>query len=38
VLDGGPSPSNLPSTVIDVSTGKVQVVRDGAIDVSEYVG
>ena len=38
VLDGGPSPSNLPSTVIDVSTGRVQVVREGAVDVSEYVG
>ena len=36
ILDGGPAVATLPSTVIDVSSGKVELVREGAVDVSEF--
>ncbi len=36
ILDGGRAPETLASTVVDVSGGRVELVRAGAIDVSEY--
>ena len=36
VLDGGPSQANQPSTLIDVTSGKVEILRSGAVDVSAY--
>ncbi len=35
ILDGGPSGSDKPSTVIDVSTGSLRVIREGAIPARE---
>jgi len=32
VLDGGPTPSAVPSTVVEVSSGEARLVRPGAID------
>jgi L-threonylcarbamoyladenylate synthase len=32
VLDGGPCPGGAPSTVVDVSGGRLQIVRTGPID------
>ena len=37
LLDGGPSPDSLPSTVVDVSSGRVELVREGAADVSAFL-
>jgi L-threonylcarbamoyladenylate synthase len=37
VLDGGPSQADEPSTLIDVTSGKVEVLRPGAVDVGAYV-
>jgi L-threonylcarbamoyladenylate synthase len=37
VLDGGASPASLPSTVVDVSSGRVELVREGAADVSAFL-
>jgi L-threonylcarbamoyladenylate synthase len=37
LLDGGPSPASLPSTVVDVSSGRVELVREGAADVSAFL-
>jgi len=37
VLDGGPSPASLPSTVVDVSSGRMELVREGAADVSAFL-
>jgi L-threonylcarbamoyladenylate synthase len=36
ILDGGPAQATLPSTVVDVTSGKVELVREGAVDVSEF--
>jgi L-threonylcarbamoyladenylate synthase len=38
VLDGGPSQAQVPSTLIDVTSGRVEVLRAGAVDVGAYVG
>jgi L-threonylcarbamoyladenylate synthase len=38
VLDGGPSQAAEPSTLVEVTSGKVEVLRPGAVDVSAYVG
>jgi L-threonylcarbamoyladenylate synthase len=37
VLDGGAARAEQPSTLADVSRGRVEVLRPGAIDLSEYV-
>ena len=37
VLDGGPSQAHQPSTLIDVTSGKVEILRPGAVDVGAYV-
>lgn len=37
VLDGGPSQADEPSTLIDVTSGKVEILRPGAVDVGAYV-
>ncbi|HKA25150.1 MAG TPA: L-threonylcarbamoyladenylate synthase [Candidatus Eisenbacteria bacterium] len=37
VLDGGPSQAVQPSTLIDVTSGRVEVLRAGAVDVLPYV-
>jgi L-threonylcarbamoyladenylate synthase len=37
VLDGGPSAASVPSTVVDVSSGRLELVREGAVDVSAYL-
>lgn len=31
VVDGGPSPHGLPSTILDVSEGKIVILREGAV-------
>jgi L-threonylcarbamoyladenylate synthase len=36
ILDGGPAPTTQPSTVVDISSGRVELVRPGAVDVSEF--
>ena len=38
VLDGGPSQAVEPSTLVDVTSGKAEVLRAGAVDVTAYVG
>jgi L-threonylcarbamoyladenylate synthase len=38
VLDGGPSLAVEPSTLVDVTSGKAEVLRAGAVDVAAYVG
>jgi len=38
VLDGGPSQAVQPSTLVDVTSGKVEVLRAGAVDVGAYAG
>ena len=38
VLDGGPSQAVNPSTLVDVTSGKVEVLRAGAVDVGAYAG
>ncbi len=35
IIDGGPTPSSKPSTVIDVSRDKVRILREGAISPLE---
>jgi L-threonylcarbamoyladenylate synthase len=37
ILDGGRSPVTLPSTVVDVSSGRAELVRAGAADVSSFL-
>ena len=37
VLDGGPSAASVPSTVVDVSSGRLELVREGAADVSAFL-
>jgi L-threonylcarbamoyladenylate synthase len=37
LLDGGPSAANVPSTVVDVSSGRIELVRAGAVDVGAYL-
>ena len=37
LLDGGPARDNVPSTVVDVSGGRVELVREGAVDVSAFL-
>ncbi len=37
VLDGGPVGPTPPSTVVDVSSGVCELVRAGAVDVSEFL-
>ena len=37
VLDGGASTDSVPSTVVDVSGGRVELVRAGAVDVSAFL-
>lgn len=37
VLDGGPSQATEPSTLADVSRGRVEVLRPGAVDVGPFV-
>lgn len=36
VLDGGPSQADEPSTLVDVTSGKVEVLRAGTVDVSAF--
>jgi L-threonylcarbamoyladenylate synthase len=36
ILDGGPAVATLPSTVVDVSSGKLELVREGAVDLREF--
>lgn len=36
VIDGGPG-NNVPSTIVDCSNGEVEVIREGAGDISMYV-
>lgn len=38
ILDGGRAPETLPSTVVDVSSGRAELVRAGAADVSAFIG
>lgn len=38
ILDGGRLAPTLPSTVVDVSSGRAELVRPGAVDVSDYIG
>ncbi len=35
VVDGGPTPGSLPSTVVDLSRGKAEILREGAIPRSK---
>ena len=35
ILDGGPSPSNVPSTIIDTTHSKPRVIRAGVISIDE---
>ncbi|MCX8030574.1 MAG: L-threonylcarbamoyladenylate synthase [Thermodesulfovibrionales bacterium] len=35
IIDGGLTPGNLPSTIVDVTEDKVKLVRKGAIDISK---
>ena len=35
VLDGGPAPGGTPSTVVDVSTGRIDILREGPITAAE---
>ncbi len=37
VLDGGPTPGGLPSTIIDVSLGVPRVLRDGGLPLNELI-
>ena len=37
LLDGGPAPTTVPSTVVDVSSGRLEVVRAGAVDVGAFL-
>lgn len=36
VIDGGPG-NNVPSTIVDCSNGEIEVIREGAGDISIYV-
>ena len=36
VLDGGRAEGAAPSTVVDVSSGRAELVRAGAVDISEF--
>ena len=35
ILDGGPSPSNLPSTIIDTTSSTPKVVRTGVLSIEQ---
>jgi L-threonylcarbamoyladenylate synthase len=37
ILDGGPSQAVEPSTLVDVSRGRLEVLRPGAVDVSPHL-
>ncbi len=37
ILDCGEAQTTVPSTIVDVSSGKIEFVRDGAVDVSEFL-
>lgn len=37
ILDSGEATTRVPSTIVDVSSGQVELVRPGAVDVSEYL-
>ncbi len=37
VVDGGPSPQSLPSTIVDVSMGKVVILREGAVPAEKIL-
>jgi L-threonylcarbamoyladenylate synthase len=37
VLDGGPAQAIEPSTLVDVTSGRVEVLRPGTVDVSSFV-
>ena len=36
ILDGGPAAGAPPSTVVDVSSGRAELVRAGAVDIAEF--
>lgn len=36
ILDGGPTPGGRPSTVLDVSVSPPQLVRAGAVEISDF--
>jgi L-threonylcarbamoyladenylate synthase len=36
ILDGGPAPGGKPSTVLDVTGGRIRVVREGAVKIAEF--
>jgi L-threonylcarbamoyladenylate synthase len=38
VLDGGPAAASEPTTLVDVSKGRIEVLRRGAIDVGALLG
>jgi L-threonylcarbamoyladenylate synthase len=38
VLDGGPATSTEPTTLVDVSRGRIEVLRRGILDVSALLG
>ena len=38
VIDAGELPERSPSTIVDVSSGKIEVVREGAIPSAEILG
>ncbi len=35
IIDGGETKGGLPSTIIDITEGKIKLIRKGAIDISE---
>jgi L-threonylcarbamoyladenylate synthase len=35
VVDGGPSPSSLPSTIVDVTGRKMVILREGAVPIDQ---
>ncbi len=37
ILDGGPAPGGVPSTVVDCSTDRPQVLREGALGIEELL-
>jgi L-threonylcarbamoyladenylate synthase len=38
VIDGGPTPGGLPSTIVDVTGGEVRILREGAISKESLSG
>ncbi len=37
ILDGGPAPLGVPSTVVDLSQEKLKILREGSISLEELV-